>query len=682
MNMPEISQYHKDLAAIQNSEPDRAKRVEFLAREKTSASYLQAKEEARRKIELLPQQQVMLWANKTLEEYSSLSQTTGPERKKAKNLVREAARILVQDPEKIDVAASIWKSRESTKEQQKPEESFYELVKQETASRIKEKWETVTPEKLAHLIRIYANSVLAHDFTHEMLKSYFKGPQNRKQRIDARYAFASTALDLLEDDKAFNEAIRIGLLNTDIVPIDSVFMEESHLSTSLPWDIDDKTLQRHMIAQNVLIRSSFVSSEDFGEVRQKTMIFAANSEKLKRMMERGIARARRKIGNAKVESINKSMIAMGSNSEVGFREEELQRLKSVWPGNLVFDEEEPLNLKFRTLIGSKEDFEHTKKYIVKHFRDNGVEERILFLTIFSPEGLIIDIAIPQTLIGKKKEVIKFILNLKINEEDKKQMFEKPEFIFMSRQSFIPAEFEKQKILINYRQASGIESNQHPLQSLELIGFPSPQIENGKNLALVNQQMADEIRRTQLRFLNRRGIRIPIDNKELKEFGYSHIDLHKDQGDPEKTLVRIFVGDIPYFVRLDKNLNFDFEGKRFNVPFLHDALKFTILSLLKPILCEEKIQTSTGQESDLEKEVISRMGHLRLLPANMHRTKQAIANCNSFEGKDLLVLNAERKEMLRIAGREVPQDREYTYVKPIIEKEENLPPITIHLPGVL
>lgn len=140
-----------------------------------------------------------------------------------------------------------------------------------------------------------------------------------------------------------------------------------------------------------------------------------------------------------------------------------------------------------------------------------------------------------------------------------------------------------------RKSSGFESNQHPLQSLGLIGFPNPRVEDGQELNVANQQLADEIRRTQLRFLNRRGVRVMLGGTVLSDFGYSSFDFHKDPDDSEKVLVRIFVGNTPYSVKLDRYFNLDFEGKRFNAPFIHDPLKFTVLSYLKAILCSERVK---------------------------------------------------------------------------------------------
>lgn len=109
------------------------------------------------------------------------------------------------------------------------------------------------------------------------------------------------------------------------------------------------------------------------------------------------------------------------------------------------------------------------------------------------------------------------------------------------------------------------------------------------------------------------------------------------------------------------------------------MRYTILSYLKPILCDETVKNAKGEERNLDAEVVSRMGHLMLLPNDRHRSVQAIVNCFRIEGKDLISMDAQRREMLRKAGNSVPQDREYTYRRPVIEKDENLPPITVHLP---
>ena len=723
MNRPEIREYHQTLAEILKSEPEKAKRNEFLDFERTTDQYRFAKEQAKRRNhpvvrvpeshilpgvelearqteeivgnplatldiaerELTLQEQTTLWANQVLEEYNSMPKRNSRERRAVKNLAIQAARRLVQNPQDIDIAGSVWKSRETDGESQDVNvKSFYEEVKEESIKAIKKDWEKdsreVSPKQLAGFIKVYANSVLTQDFAHDLLAGYFKGATSRRQRIDAYYNLASAAVDLVGDQQSITEAVRIGIFETDIFPRDPHKMEQV-LFCNLPYE-DDSVLQKFLIADALVARLVSLTSEQ-ESFRQgiQTNMGITNSDKFKIQWDKEQEKAVQKLGfDGAIQRYTAihSYVARMAQGPMDYKEFEI--LKDTWPYNLVFNQNDPLNQKLAASVLERINMEHINEILSKIAKD---DERgnLTFLNIVSPQGFIIDIALPEGLMHKRSELARYALNHKFSEEELDSLKRSPS-LFASVLVLVPVEFENSRIILTLRKSAGFESNQHPLQSLELIGFPNPRLEDGQELPIANQQLADEIRRGQARFLNRRGVRVPLERTMLSDFGYSSIDFHKDAEDATKTVVKIFVGDVAYSVKLDKYFNFDFEGKRFNAPFIHDSLKFTALSFLKPILCDEKIKTPTGEETDLDKEVMSRMGHLRLLPSGLHRSQQAIANCFVYEGRDLVAQDAERREIRRRVGDPIPDEREYTYVRPVVEREENLPPITLHLPGVV
>lgn len=637
--------------------------------------------------ELSPQAKTILWANQVLEEYNGLTKQAGKEKKKAKSLVFEAARQLLEHPENIDLAGSVWKSHEPvSQEGSVKQQSFYELVKEKSSHQAKDHWKEITSEKLTELVKTYAYSRLVQDMAEEILTSYFKGPDSRNEWISAYYTFAFAVLDLIEDQKAFNEAIKIALFDTSILPMDSDLFRKAHVSASLPCDIDDRNLQKVLVANNVIIRLSFLASEDLVELRQRSSKFLKTDSRAKKLSNTALQRAIKKLGFPRVQAINQAMIEMNADvpgvREHGQTTEGILIAATKWPSNLVYDQLERLNQKFRMVGGPKEDYEYIKRVAREIAGERDLGE-VYFLDIQTPDGFVLSVAIPQALIAKRKEIVKLVLNHKFSEEEISG-FDKQSHLFISHfnhtilslqnESLTPVDrFDSQSIVLTQRKPNFIESNKHPLQALELVGFIIPKME-GMGVRGINQQLADEIKKTELRFLNKRGVRVPIDGK-LKELGYTHVDFHKD-ANSDKVLVRIFVGDIPYTVKLDKYLNLDFEGKKLDNAELAESLRYIFLSLLRPILCEERIKGPHLPEMGLEeKEVVSRMGHLRWLPEGQRFSKTAVENFFKFESKDLFVTNMQRLE-------EHQTNRETTYVRPVIEKEENLPPITIHLPGIL
>lgn len=636
--------------------------------------------------ELSPSEKTVLWANRVFEEYNGLSLQTGKERKKAKGLISETAKQLLKDPDKIDTAVGVWRSHgRIDKSQLSEQDSFYDLIRQKCSAVAEKNWESIAPTQLAQLVKIYANSPLSSEFAQDVLTNYFKGPTSRKQRVDAYYNFAFAVLDLSEDQKAFNEAIRIGLRDTTILPRNSKLFSEVRTLNVIPWNVDKRTLQKHIVSGSTIEKASFFASEDFSLVRDRNFNYLSSSLEIKEACKEEARQSMEKLGATKTSQIAS---AMAYFSKIYFTDDTLNNdvileLSKEFPGDLILDEKEPLNKRYAEVFGAKGSYGGLKRVLVEYARERNMDE-LIFLSFPSPDNLFIhEVAFPRSLIGEKRKVLEIVLNdLKISEAEVKEINEAPHHILTSPIGLKTWVYKKNGLEIPVfsalRKLDQIEQNYHPLQALGTIGFPTPNIGNEINLANKNQQLADEIRKSQIRFLNKRGVKIPLENS-LKEFGYSHIDFYKASDDPEKILVKIFVGETPYSVKLDKYFNFDFEGKRFDVPFLHDALKFTLLSYLKPVLCEEKVKTPKGEMKELDTEVVSRMGHLRWLTHNQRFSKQAVENCFKFEGKDLFVLALERQELHKGTEKE---KMETTYVKPVMEKEENLPPITLHLPGIL
>ena len=289
------------------------------------------------------------WAENVLTEYSSLPKVNSQERKRVRNLTTQTADRLLQDLQRIEIAPDVWRNQLGQGDSGNSGGSFYELVKTESAELIKLNWENVTAEQLADLIGIYTNSPSTQDFAKEMLGSYFKGPSSRRQRIDAYYTLAYSALHLAEDDNAFTQAIRIGLHDTDILPKDPNLIEQT-LLLSLPYNEEEIVFQKLLIAKNVMFQLSFLSSEDLGEVRQKHYDFLSTHEKLKKKWNEEQAQAIKQIGSDRVTEINNATMAFDLRREDILSEAEKLELKNTWPFNLFFDENDPLNQKFQKVF--------------------------------------------------------------------------------------------------------------------------------------------------------------------------------------------------------------------------------------------------------------------------------------------------------------------------------------------
>jgi hypothetical protein len=634
--------------------------------------------------EMSHQQIAIRWATDVLEAYRGLPKNNHRERQRAKDFVEVAAIQLLTNPENIDTAVSLWKSRESSQEHSgKKEDSFYKTIKEVGAQLMKKDWKIKTHEELAGLVRVYANSILGSDFAQELLTNYFNGPDSIVQRVDARYKFAFAALDLVDDQKAFKQAARIGFFATPIIPrmSSSYFLDRESLKT-LAYNVDDATLQKFLAAETVFKSCAIAASEDIDKLYAQNRFFAGTDRKYQNNLIKEEEKARKKLGEEGYKQRTEKLKTFYSMRVLGPKGS-FRLIEESWPGNLAFNKNEPLLQKERRLLGSKADFYAVQQQMLALAEAKKIETMSSF-SIQLPDGFVVNIFIPEALMNKKNDILREALALGSQPKVKEHISD-TDNSFVSNYWLNSIPVNDTSVFFAVRRSSLIEENQHPIQVLGEIGFPFLRPKDAESLESLNEKLADEIKKNQIRYLNRRGVRIPLNNSLLKGFGYSHLNFYKDANDAEKILVEIFVKDVtnPYSVKLDKYLNFDFGSKKFDSPALSDNLKFILLSYLNIILCEERI----GKEGELlgeeGREVVSRMGHLRWAPEkfrNKHYySARAEKNYLEIEGKDLCTRNLERMEQFKGTERE---GLESTYEKPVKEKEENLPPLTLNLPDPL
>lgn len=344
MNSPEISQYHRDLASLLNSEPNRAQRRTFLVEERKTPEYQTAKKEAIKRThpELTLQEQRILWAQKTIEDYSNLPRGNN-RRKKVKAFLETAANYLFQHPQEIEIVVSVWKAQADHKG------GFYEAIAQVSAQEVKKNWQKLKSETIREFVIAYSHSVFAKDFAKEMLRSYFKGPGSRRQRVEAYYTFVFSVLDLVEDKRAFETGVKIGLYDTDILPKEPYLIEQN-VFISLPYNEDERVFQKLLIAKYAIFKLSTMGSEGLRILRQKEVDFANSSGKVQIMWEREQAKAEKKIGRDKVMRLNNAMNAFADSKDslpIEMTDED------NWVQRIFRDETDPLNQKFKKVLSKR-----------------------------------------------------------------------------------------------------------------------------------------------------------------------------------------------------------------------------------------------------------------------------------------------------------------------------------------
>lgn len=321
--------------------------------------------------ELVDRLIIIIWSKDVQNTYNNLPKGNGnsAERKRARNLVTLTAERLLKNPQDISIAESVWRTNGAEQHgAQEPKEPFSKLVREKILTLIKDKWETVAPEQLAQLVRISAdNDDPSQDFAKKILTSYFNRPESRSQRIHAYYTFASSLLDLVGDDRALEEGIRIAYHDTDILPKDPHLIEQT-IFFSLPYDIfifrnlpktekdlfslrrdknKEKDFQRLSIAKVVFSRLVSMGSKDLEELHQREEDFI-HSPEVTAIWEKEQVKIMEKIGEDMLKQLNGTLYLF-FNSKNDTVPDQANR-GNIWISSLLDNSTDPLYQKFERVF--------------------------------------------------------------------------------------------------------------------------------------------------------------------------------------------------------------------------------------------------------------------------------------------------------------------------------------------
>lgn len=641
---------------------NREENAAFVAAERKTPEYQAAKEvfvagvtsrrearlQAQKERALLTQEQETIkWAQQIAEEYAELPQDKS-HRKKRKEFVVRNATGLWQKPEKLEVVLGVWKSQN---------EDLYNQTTERLRSEVSMNWHDITSEQLAQFVTEYTRGESSSEVFGELLKSYFQGTKTEDERATAFYTYATGVLDLVDNPIALKEGVKVGVFETDILPRGGDFHQGVYLVQRNGRY--NETLQRQAargeLVLNFLI--DFVGLDE-EEVRNNnaealTTINPSRIAKIKARSYKEAAVNRKK----KPKITEKDTAALNYAIESGTTYDD-PLMDDILEATNFYDD--PILEKFYETTGGK---------LSTHFRKNRVKEQLkqegitaAFVSIPVPgKPYVLEVAIPTSLIEEKSDIVR-----KLIQED-------AEVLASIKQQQLPIWCEERdmrhpnglEISAWFRPRDKSEGQQHPLALLNETGFPQVASEN---LQEENAALAAKIRQTQIRFLSKRGYTVPLTHPDLRALGYQDITFRKDASDPRKIKTTITVSGVQVDVKLDKYLNFDFEGKPANLDLIGDSLRNVLLSLLYPVLCEEQVRGEKGESIDIQKLFVSRVGHLRFLhKGNFSETQSQLLL--EHEGLSLAVVSEERKK----AG----ETRNTTYVKPT-EADEDQPPVVVRL----
>lgn len=608
----------------------------------------------------------IIWANNIVKQYSDLSSSRERgDRKAVLRLISHASDRFIESPQLIEQAIGIWDSIGMDGAQ-----DFLGKVTDMTLKKTKENWSAISPKQLSNLFIQHAEGVLSKEFVEKMLSEYFKGPNSRHTAVEAYYNLASSAIDLMNNLGALRDLYSVLFGYSEILSESSPFLFNLH-SADLVID-DDKLFQKLLISSSVFRDIKAVYNIGYDNNLKSPEGFFKNNEKLQKVLERDAERALKKLGKQEYDRRVEGLEAYSEGRYIGIlKSREFGILAhSTWPYNLALDPKEPLRVKANQSVGPLLIAYISERKIHEEL-DEAEDSEIFGYRLPVSDNVFMEVFVNKEAAERKGELVQHILKASPlsyeRESELKEDFERKTAIYsieLNRGSF-----DGLKYASFYRIRSDSE-NLHSLSALEVIGFPIFKNEEF-DIREYNDALRSKIIRDQRRFLNKRGLKIPLDETPFSKLGYENM-VFKRSGDPELIDVELYVAGNPYKFRLDKSLNLDMQGKTLDSEALKDSISLLTLNALRPILCDENIPTLEGKISkEAEIAILSRMGHLRLLPDGFRFTDQAVINFFDNEGKDLRVTSAQRMV-------ELPTSRVTTYVKPVIEKDDSLEPILIPL----
>lgn len=616
-------------------------------------------------------EEALTWANKFYQDISTASRTNSRERKHTSFKLRQAAERIFGQPEYYDPIISSWQAQDL----QLGSDLNHFKVTDELVNSAKElgekRLEVMTPQVMGEMVKSLAHNKLSARVSESILKDFFKSHENSPNSIvESLGSILHAGLILQEDPKVLELVVRITQFETDIIPSDSLYCINFILGNCTTID-DDNLLAKLIIDEKVRSGLGVISGRSMEDLVHRTGDLSL-TDKYNNRMHRTLERLVKRYGASYVTSqMDALMRYMGDPIHSFGSVDEYLETASKWPWSLLNLQKHPLlRLHEEDLQGLMEGVLMLNR-MKKIF--NSETREFNFNTL---DGYHMDIMIHEQDRGSLSEIIDY-LNIKLEEkkEDDKRCHEQSTPIHGG--GYYGTIEPNILYAATIRRQTFTERKTHPMQALEVIGFPEIKNIPAQELPNYNDFLADYIRHNQLRFLNRRGVSIPLvdDYPALAELGYREISFRRTEAGND-ILAQIMLNNLSYGIRINGHtFEFDFEGKYFRSPALIDGLRYTFLGLLEQISCKERIKDSVTEGPDMQLEVVSRMGHLRFLPEGHQHSQRAKDLCLADQGRDLVTIDRERK----IAKN---TERHTTYVSPVIEKSESLPPIELNLPGLL
>lgn len=692
----EANRYRKDLSDLLKAEPDKQSRRDFLRSIKEDPQYQAAKQSriqdrkalhaesvavltqvnpldelTRTERPLNRQEEMALWAYQVQADYEVLPKNGSSDtRRRVKRLVDQVSDRLIADPELVETASSVWGLRPDVIE--KDETSLYQVIAEDLRLKARKEWRPLKAH-LGDLIRIYTHRPLAGEMVGAILKGYFQGLDSPSNAAEGFYYIADAALDLITDTKSLEQAVLMLNFKSVWTPKESALF--ANFVVARTTIDDDRILQRAYIADNMAFNLAVLTSLDPDQLHQEQVTFRKSDfydKVVQGKLDRYSARLHGRLGR---EEMMRRIAALDEANYMDLRSysvDQLEREGFEWPFNLIHDESNPVVQKYGRLASSKVSASRYQKKVDQVMQEAGVTQLTRY-QVTNQDGVIFNITAAGDLDpSAKAALVRHITKHTYDPQEIKKKFENTRT--PSGTAAFAEDFDRMGntvYFVQFRSPTEIEAQLHPINSLEAIGLPQPQLNEGERIEDKIRSLHERLLREKSRYLNARGFRVPFRQKDFTSLGYQSIAFYGNRQE-QAINIELTANDTTYKFDLDRYFNLDLKGKSLDSQHIEQGLQYIVYSALQQMLCEPA-EGKNGLPSldEQSQEVISRVAHLRFLPSGQHFTREAYLKCFQEQGDDLFVLTATRQV-------DFDTDKVTTYVGAVTETEDNLPPIEINL----
>lgn len=553
------------------------------------------------------------------------------------------------------------------------------------AENMAKKWDKIPKEVLAGYVQELARGGLATEHIEELLASYFEGPKSRHDQLKSYVNFCLSAQYVLDDQSAIDKMTEIASCKTLVLPYGGDIHVTINNSHAVVADVELTRLGRDatMIWKGLRRLSSFDeadlsmydptltdSSQEFAKEQLRIYLGAARSDHETAVAE---LMKRAEITDTYLNKIDIITPATAEEIRTKYGDEAAEWFLAVTQSHTDTEREFLRTFGHRTNAMRNKEFLKEKKGIdivdivtIPSTRFGSAFE------IYVPEGLMLELGDYSQLAFLFEERIREMAGEErydhfLESLEKKnpglEAVDRGEYSY-----FIALQLRDQLIYVCSRSLCDYDRLQtHDLNELLWGGVPDLE---GEEFALA-PVIARRIEEKQRWYVSPRGFEVEFKSDDMRQAGLEKIAFTRPEG-ARSIEVSLSRSGRTINYRINANWQLDLQGKGIHSQRLKDIIERRTLAILEDYSTHKVVETSKGtiRETGSTPGISWRPPMVVYLAEGANPSPDKIKDYFDKEGKDLLVVSAEREKTEDAKGRRSTYRKGYDY-------EPDGPPIVVY-----